>query len=175
MHDSPDAFGKEADLSEYGEEDLSRRKFLSGIIYVVAGAVATVVGLPAIGYLISPGVKQENQEKWLTLGPVSSLTPNAPTGFPFSRKIKDGWVESTQTGVAYVVTHDGQNVKVFSNVCTHLSCRVTWNEQRQVFSCPCHDGVFGLDGQVLAGPPPRPLDQFKTKIESGQIQILLEA
>ncbi len=156
-------------------EEMGRRKFLAGIIGVVASTVAALVGIPAIGYLISPGVKKQNEDKWLTLGPVSSLTPGVPTGFPYSRRIKDGWVESTQTGIAYAITHDGQEVKVFSNLCTHLNCRVTWNEARQGFFCPCHDGLFGIDGQVLAGPPPRPLDQFKTKIENGQLSILLEA
>ena len=73
------------------------------------------------------------------------------------------------------MTQDGQNVKVFSNVCTHLSCRVTWHEDRSGFFCPCHDGLFNIDGAVVSGPPPRPLDQFQTKIENGQIQILLEA
>ncbi len=155
--------------------DIGRRKFLSGIIGVVATAVAAVVGIPAIGYLVSPGLKKQNEDQWLTLGPIASLKPGEPTGFPFSRRLKDGWVESSQTGVAYAVTEDGQNVKVFSNVCTHLSCRVNWHPERGGFFCPCHDGLFGLNGQVLAGPPPRPLDQFQTKIENGQIQILLEA
>jgi len=163
------------DLGPSHDDDMSRRKFLSGIIGLVAGAVTFLVGLPAISYLVSPGVKRQKQEQWLTLGPVAGLTPDQPSAFPFSRKVKDGWVESTQTGVAYAVTHDGQNVKVFSNVCTHLACRVTWNEERGGFLCPCHDGLFSIDGKVLAGPPPRPLDQFQTKIENGQIQILLEA
>jgi len=156
-------------------EELGRRKFLTGIIGIVAGAVATLVGLPAIGYIISPGVKQQKQEQWLTLGPVSGLTPGTPAGFPYSQTIQDGWVQSSQSGVAYAVTQDGQNVKVFSNVCTHLSCRVTWQPERNAFVCPCHDGVFGLEGNVIAGPPPRPLDQFQTKIENGQVMILLEA
>jgi Rieske Fe-S protein len=106
---------------------------------------------------------------------VAGLPPGKPTGFPFSRKIKDGWTEVTQTGVAYAVTHDGQNVKVFSNVCTHLQCRASWHEDRGIFICPCHDGLFSVDGEVLGGPPPRPLDQFQTKIENGQIRILLTA
>ena len=72
--------------------------------------MAVVVGVPAVGYLVSPGVKQANAEKWITLGPINSLTPGVPTGFPFSRSIKDGWVESAQTGVAYALTYDGQNV-----------------------------------------------------------------
>lgn len=163
-----------AETSGHGDEN-GRRRFFTGIIGVVAGTVAALVGLPAIGFLISPGVKKQNQDEWLTLGPVSSLLIGVPTGFPFSRRIADGWVESTETGVAYAITNDGQNVKVFSNVCTHLSCRVNWNPEKRGFFCPCHDGLFGLDGEVLAGPPPRPLDQFETKVENGQISILLEA
>lgn len=159
---------------EHGPE-ASRRKFLGGVIGVVAAAVTALVGLPAIGYIISPGVKRQNSDKWLPLGPVESLTPGVPTGFPFSRTITDGWVQATQTGVAYALTSDGQNVKVFSNVCTHLSCRVNWDEGRNGFFCPCHDGLFSKEGEVVAGPPPRPLDQFETKIENGQISILLEA
>ncbi len=155
--------------------EIGRRKFLSGIIGVVATAVAAIVGLPAIGYLVSPGLKKQNEDQWLTLGPVSSLKPGEPTGFPFSRKLQDGWVESSQTGVAYAVTQDGQNVKVFSNVCTHLSCRVNWHPEKGGFFCPCHDGLFNINGDVIGGPPPRPLTQFQSKIENGQIQILLEA
>lgn len=160
-------------LSSHDES--GRRKFLAGIIGVVAGLVAAVVGLPSVGYLVSPGLRRQNTEKWLTLGPISGLVPGVPTGFPFSRKIRDGWVDSVQTGVAYAMTQDGETVRVFSDVCTHLSCRVTWQPEKGGFFCPCHDGLFGAEGGVLAGPPPRPLDQFQSKIENGQIQILLEA
>ena len=154
-------------------DEIGRRRFLAGVIGVVAGAVATLVGLPAIGYAVSPGLKNQSRSQWLPLGPVAGLTPGKPTGFPFSREIKDGWTESIQTGVAFAVTHDGQNVKVFSNICTHLGCWVTWHEDRQMFISPCHNGLFSIDGEVLGGPPPRPLDQFQTKIENGQLQILL--
>ena len=65
--------------------DVDRRKFLSGIIGVVATAVAVVVGLPAIGYLVSPGLKKQNEDQWITLGPVNGLTPGVPMGFPYSR------------------------------------------------------------------------------------------
>lgn len=153
--------------------EVGRRHFLTGIIGVVAGAVATLVGLPAIGYVVSPSLKKQNQSQWLTVGPVGGLILGKPTGFPFARKIKDGWTETTQTGVAFAVTHDGQDVKVFSDVCTHLGCRVSWHEDRQMFISPCHNGLFSVDGEVLGGPPPRPLDQFQTKIENGQLQIRL--
>jgi hypothetical protein len=88
--------------------DVGRRKFLTGIIGVVAGAVGVLVGLPAIGYLISPGLKNQTEDEWLALGPIADLQPGKPQGFPYSRKIKDGWTETNQTGVAYAVTHDGE-------------------------------------------------------------------
>jgi menaquinol-cytochrome c reductase iron-sulfur subunit len=155
--------------------DLDRRKFLSGIIGVVAAAVSVAVGIPAIGYLVSPGLKKQNEDTWITLGPLSSLTPGEPKGFPYSTRTKDGWVESSQSGVAYALTTDGQTVKVLSNVCTHLSCRVGWKTDQRVYFCPCHDGKFDVEGKVVSGPPPRPLDEFQSRIENGQIEILLEA
>jgi quinol---cytochrome c reductase iron-sulfur subunit, bacillus type len=155
--------------------EVGRRRFLTGIIGVVAGTVAALVGLPAIGYVVSPGVKKQGSEEWITLGALSSLTLGVPSGFPYSRTIADGWVQSTQTGTAYALTTDGQTVTVFSDICTHLSCRVTLKPETLTFVCPCHDGVFSATGAVLAGPPPRPLDQFESRVEGDQIQIKLEA
>ncbi len=155
--------------------EMGRRKFLSGIIGVVAGTVAALVSLPAVGYIVSPGLRRQGAGQWIPLGPVASLKPGEPTGDRYSRTVKDGWVSSTQTGVAYAVTLDGQEVRVFSDVCTHLSCRVSWKPDLGAFVCPCHDAAFGVTGEVLSGPPPRPLDQFETRIEGGQIQIRLEA
>jgi Rieske Fe-S protein len=62
-------------------------------------------------------------------------------------------------------------VVVFSNVCTHLSCRVNWHNDKQQYICPCHDGRFGIDGQIVSGPPPRPLDVYATKVENGVLSI----
>lgn len=46
----------------------------------------------------------------------------------------------------------------YSSVCTHLSCTVLWNRDEERIDCPCHEGAFDpRDGDVLAGPPPRPL------------------
>ena len=120
--------------------DIGRRKFLTGIIGVIAGAVGVFVGLPALGYLLSPGLKKHAEGEWIALGPVAELVPGKPQGYPYARTIKDGWTETTQTGVAYAVTHDNVNVKVFSNICTHLSCRFTWKDDKNIFFCPCHDG-----------------------------------
>jgi Rieske Fe-S protein len=165
---------EQGEVSSSGEE-MGRRKFMMGMIGVVAGTVGLVVGLPAIGYVISPGVKRNTEEEWYPLGPISSLTPGVPTGFPYSYQVQDGWQSATVSGMAYAVTQDGTTVTVFSDVCTHLSCRVTWHDDSSLFICPCHDAEFSAEGQVVAGPPPRPLDEFESRVENGQIEILLGA
>lgn len=46
----------------------------------------------------------------------------------------------------------------YSAICTHLACSVLWIKESRRLECPCHDGVFeAATGEVLAGPPPRPL------------------
>jgi Rieske Fe-S protein len=59
----------------------------------------------------------------------------------------------------------------FSNVCTHLGCRVNWATDKQQYICPCHDAHFGLDGGVVSGPPPRPLDKYETRVAGGLLSI----
>lgn len=41
--------------------------------------------------------------------------------------------------------------------CTHSGCEVKWVEGDQIYFCACHDGKFDAEGNVIAGPPPRPL------------------
>lgn len=56
---------------------------------------------------------------------------------------------------------DGSLV-AYSSVCTHLACAVLWIKESGNLECPCHDGVFDVgSGQVLAGPPPRPLPKIR--------------
>jgi len=65
--------------------EIGRRKFLTGIIGIVAGAVGLLVGLPAISYLLSPGLQKQAEGEWLALGPLAELTPGKPRGFPYAR------------------------------------------------------------------------------------------
>ncbi len=59
----------------------------------------------------------------------------------------------------------------FSAVCTHLGCIVKWQEVEGEFLCPCHAGRFGTDGQVLGGPPPKPLESLPVTVEADQVLV----
>jgi menaquinol-cytochrome c reductase iron-sulfur subunit len=154
---------------------ISRRGFVGGVVGLVGTIISAVVGLPVIGYVVSPALKKGGEEEWITLGPVSALEPGVPTPFTFSQMKEVGWRRERINQAVYAVTNDGENVTVFSDACTHLSCKVHWEEERDAFICPCHDGVFDKDGNVTGGPPPKPLYRFQTQIESDQLMILVEA
>jgi len=44
-----------------------------------------------------------------------------------------------------------------SSVCTHLGCITRWQEPQRLILCPCHGSQFGINGDVISGPAPRPL------------------
>ncbi len=56
-------------------------------------------------------------------------------------------------------------------ICTHLGCAYHWDDPSHTFICPCHTSVFSIDGKVLSGPAPRPLDRYMTKIDDGKLEI----
>lgn len=58
-----------------------------------------------------------------------------------------------------------------SAVCTHLGCVVSWQDQAGEFLCPCHGGRFSADGQVLGGPPPKPLETLVVELDGDQLKI----
>ena len=71
----------------------------------------------------------------------------------------------------YIYRQTEEKLLALSNVCTHLSCRVTWLEDVEYYFCPCHDGRFDITGLVIYGPPPRPLVRYETKVEEDNLYI----
>ena len=58
----------------------------------------------------------------------------------------------------------------YSQKCTHLSCSVYYQGDRDRLYCPCHEGVFDVaTGEPVAGPPERRLPRIVLQQEGGQI------
>lgn len=70
-----------------------------------------------------------------------------------------------------VVNHPDKGFIAFSRVCTHLGCLVEYERSNQRLLCPCHAGIFDLDGSVISGPPPKPLAIIPLRIDGENIII----
>ena len=155
-------------------KEISRRDVMKMTISVISGLIGTALGLPAIAYLIGPALKRD-EANWIRVGSLSTIGLGTPTLFKAKVIRQNGWMEDEEEVGVYVLTEDGRNYHVMSNICTHLGCRVRWIVEREQFFSPCHNGVFDKHGFVVSGPPPRPLDEFETKIEDGNLYIQLPA
>jgi menaquinol-cytochrome c reductase iron-sulfur subunit len=159
---------KAMDASQEGK--MGRREFMKAAIAAISGVIGAAIGLPAIAYVVGPALKQET-ETWIQLGAVGKIELNKPTLFKTIIETQTGWINAEEEFSAYVLTENGQDFTVMSNICTHLGCRVRWIPDRDGFFCPCHNGVFAKDGSVVSGPPPRPLDRFESKVEDGVLFV----
>lgn len=58
----------------------------------------------------------------------------------------------------------------FSQRCTHLSCAVVPDHERNCLHCPCHEGSFDIStGKPLSGPPRRPLPRITIELRGEEI------
>ena len=66
-------------------------------------------------------------------------------------------------------TRDGE-YHAYGQKCTHLTCPVYYSKQNGRLECPCHEGGFDVQtGNVLYGPPPRPLDRIEVEKRGGKV------
>lgn len=141
------------------EKEMSRRDFLDGIIK--GGILVTLSGMlfPALAYLwpvMGRGPKVDMEE----VAGVDEI----PVGG--SKKVILG-------GSALLLVRTLQEIKAFSAICTHLGCVVDWNGPKREIVCPCHAGIFDLNGRVVSGPPPRPLPSYPVRVANGKIYVKL--
>ena len=162
-------------MEEGGE--IGRRGFLAYIAAAIGGLITTVLAVPVLGSLISPALGRSTGAQWVRLGPVGSFAPREPQLVPFYLVRKDGWVETREPKVVWVVRREGEAFSCFNARCTHLGCIVDWSDSGMAgkmgwnFYSPCHGGVFDIQGRVITGPPPRPLDTLSYKVEKGELWV----
>jgi menaquinol-cytochrome c reductase iron-sulfur subunit len=148
----------------------TRRGFYMVAIYGLWGIITAALGLPALVYLFVPP-KVRRQSEWVEAGDISQLAPGMPVEMSFRRNRVDGWKVTSEKTSAWVVKMPNEQIVAYAPGCTHLGCPYHWEQTKNEFICPCHNSVFALDGKVVDGPAPRPLDRFETKIEGKQLLL----
>ena len=154
----------------YAGETVTRRRFMTGSAHA-AGAIATsAIVLPALGFAVGP-IFEKKQVRWEAVG--------RPDEFNLTNYVPKVFTETPGIGEAgkttvYMRKHnpsvDGpkkdsyDDFVAISTRCMHLGCPVRYVQASERFICPCHGGVYDIEGKVSGGPPVRPLDRFYTRI-----------
>lgn len=144
-------------------------------IYTITGTITAVSGVALTRFAIGPSF-HKMKSKWIEV----ELENNADDSESFERVVleyetKHGWLARYERVLTYVKRIKEDEVVAINATCTHLGCIVTWDEDQNIFRCPCHDGRYDADGRVISGPPPAPLKRHKTKVEDGRILLSTEA
>ncbi len=77
-------------------------------------------------------------------------------------------------GSAWLVLREAGELVAFDPRCPHARCAYELTDAN-TFSCLCHDAFFDLDGNVLSGPPPRPLDELRVREIDGRVELYMPA
>jgi Rieske Fe-S protein len=162
-------------------ESLTRRRAFAVAGQALGGLAGAAIILPALGFAIAPIFDQED-EGWQAVGSTDDFVPD--TYKPRVITIVEGIGEAGKSTV-YVrqgspdlelnketgqMESSNQYIAI-STRCAHLGCPVRFVEAAGNFICPCHGGVYGFTGEVIGGPPVRPLDRFQTRVVDGNVEI----
>jgi Rieske Fe-S protein len=139
--------------------DTTRRRFVNWWLGTTAGAFLVSVLYPLTRYLIPPPVAESTAASVTLPFKADDVKPNTGQIFKFGNR------------PAILVRMASGELKAFSAVCTHLNCTVQYRADLGHIWCACHNGHFDLNGQNIAGPPPRPLDGFVVNVRGTQIVV----
>lgn len=140
-------------VASAGEEDtgpnleVTRRRFLLGMGWATFAAMIQGT-LSAMGRFLFPNVLYEKPMRFRA-GRPSDYPAGTRTYPSVSERFKDSqkvWIFRNDRGMYGLVAQ-----------CTHLGCTPNWSEAENRVRCPCHGSNFTVEGDVIAGPAPRPL------------------
>jgi cytochrome b6-f complex iron-sulfur subunit len=136
------------------ESGISRRRFcqagLAACAMASGGAAAVTADFLRPRVLFEPPTS-------FTAGPPDAVAVGTVLDFPEHR--------------AFVIRM-AEGFRALSSVCTHLGCITRHQPDGNFIACPCHGSRFTLDGEVTAGPAPRPLHWLQmTLSEKGEMLV----
>ena len=146
-------------------QDHDRRSFLAWFLGTSIGALFASVAYPILRYVSPPRIPEA------TTNQVEAGTTNDP-------ELLDRGFKIVRFGAEPVILIRAGNsdFRAFAATCTHLDCIVEYQKDKKRIWCNCHNGEYNLNGQQVAGPPPRPLATYQVDLVakgSGQPQQIV--
>jgi len=135
---------------------MKRRSFLKFLTFALGATAAGSLAYPLVRFLAPPQLKAKG-------GRVSIKKSDIPLGE--GKEIVWGDIPGI------IVNVRGMGYIALSRVCTHLGCLVEYDKEANEFICPCHAGTFNIEGNVISGPPPKPLAKLPLAVEGDNIII----
>jgi len=156
-----DATGRPSPLAT----SIGRRRALAVIGSSVAGMVL-LEGCGSTTTSISPAPRG-----WVA----ADVDPaGLAAGQPVSVRLAGSVGGSPVAGSAWLVKRTSGDVLAFDPRCPHAQCAYEATDDAR-FACLCHEAFFDLEGAVLSGPPPRPLDRFAVREIDGRLELHVPA
>ena len=144
------------------------------IWFVRAGLAALSAAVAALAGAVAAPRAIARPARWVRAARFSDLTPDVPTPVVIAVTVEDGWHRGRQPRVVFLTATGAGGVRALSATCTHLGCRVAWNQTADRFECPCHKGAYDRAGRVVSGPPPAPLPPVAARVDLAADEIHVE-
>jgi Rieske Fe-S protein len=135
-----------------------RRSFVQWMLGGGLGASILSFLYPAIRFVQPPRAAEASVNE-APAGKASDLKPNTGKIVKFGAR------------PVLLVRIGDSEFKAFSAICTHLNCTVQFNEEKRQIWCACHNGYYDLNGHVVSGPPPKPLDEYSVHLRAEEVII----
>lgn len=139
------------------EAQVTRREFCN---FLGLTSAALLVGTG--GFAAKAALDSRESESYAATQIVGAenLAPNSSLNFNYP----------TERDSAILIRAANGEYHAYGQKCTHLACPVYYSRDAHRLECPCHEGAFAVaTGNVLYGPPPRPLDTIEIEVRNGQV------
>jgi len=191
------AAGEQIARASIGEQEASRKTFLSAMTLGLGAAIGAIVTIPSLVFAgVPPFRKGEGfVDVDVDLGPLDTFNEGEWLITRFSMNPELGDVAERLAYVRFNGLLEGEpSFTILSNRCVHLGCPVQANGpttpekqrtylagRRKVtytpvlpagFGCPCHGGQYNTEGNRTAGPPVRALDRWAYKVVDGRLRLV---
>jgi Rieske Fe-S protein len=139
-------------------QQLPRRTLIQWLLGGGIGASIASVLYPALRFMNPPAVAEASVNE-VPAGKVQDLKPNS------------GKIVKFGSRPALLVRVGEDDWRAYSAVCTHLNCTVQYQDSTRQIWCACHNGLYDLNGKVVSGPPPAPLEEYAVRVRGDEVVI----